>query len=108
MAQIQKVCEECGAQFRITDYKRLFRTSESSILVKTAQSILGKMGLDSKCNTLASTNEASLFTRLNVECICIGPGLREGNVHTPEEHVKVEDLEKATSFYEQMVERFCL
>lgn len=108
MTKIQKVCEECGAQFRITDYKKPFRTNENSILVKSAQSILGKMGISSTCKTLASTNEASLFTRMNIECICIGPGTREGNVHTPEEHVKIEDLEKATHFYEQMVERFCL
>lgn len=108
MTKIQKVCEECGAQFRVTDYKRPFRTNENSVLVKTAQSILEKMGMSSKCKTLASTNEASLFTRLNIECICIGAGVREGNVHTPQEHVKLEDLEKATHFYEQMVERFCL
>lgn len=108
MEKIKKVCEECGAQFSITDYKRSFRTNENSVLVKTAQNILEKMGLDSKCKTLASTNEASLFTRLNIECICIGAGVREGNVHTPEEHVKIRDLEKATHFYEQMVERFCL
>lgn len=108
MDTIQKVCEECGAQFRITDYKRPFRTSENSILVKTAQNILEKMNLDSKCRTLASTNEASLFTRIDIECICIGAGAREGNVHTSEEHVKIEDLEKAKLFYQHMVERFCL
>jgi acetylornithine deacetylase/succinyl-diaminopimelate desuccinylase-like protein len=108
MNKIQKVCEECGALFRITDYKRPFRTSENSVLIKTAQSILESMNLDSKCKTLASTNEASLFTRLNIECICIGAGVREGNVHTPTEHVKIEDLSIATHFYEQMVERFCL
>lgn len=108
MSKIQKVCEEYGAQFRITDYKRPFRTSENSILVKTAQNILEKMGLDSKCISLASTNEASLFSRVHIECICIGAGVREGNVHTAEEHVKLEDLEKATAFYQQMIERFCL
>ncbi|MBC7420923.1 MAG: M20/M25/M40 family metallo-hydrolase [Bdellovibrio sp.] len=108
MAKIQAICDECGAQFRITDYKKPFRTAENSVLVKTAQSVLQKMGLDAKCISLASTNEASLFTRLNIECICIGAGVREGNVHTAEEHVKIEDLEKATYFYQQMVERFCL
>ena len=108
MFKIQKVCEESGAHFRITDYKRPFRTNENSVLVRAAQSILESMGLDSKCKTLASTNEASLFSRLGIECICLGAGLREGNVHTPEEHVKIEDLEKATHFYEKMVERFCI
>lgn len=108
MLKIQKVCEECGAQFRITDYKRPFRTPENSILIKTAQNILERMNLDSRCRSLASTNEASLFSRVHIECICIGAGLREGNVHTSEEHVKIEDLEKITVFYQQMVERFCL
>lgn len=108
MKKIQQVCEECGAQFRITDYKRPYRTNESSVLIKSAQSILEKMGLEPRCLSLASTNEASLFTRLGIECICFGAGVREGNVHTPEEHVKIEDLEKATAFYEQMIERFCL
>lgn len=108
MSKIQKVCEECGAQFRITDYKKPFRTNPQSVLIKTAKSLLEKMGLDSTCQTLASTNEASLLTRMNIECICFGAGVREGNVHTPQEHVKIEDLEKAMSFYEQMIERFCL
>ncbi len=108
MAKIQNVCQECSAQFRVTDYKKPFRTSENSILVKTAQSILSKMNLDSKCISLASTNEASLFSRVHIECICLGAGVREGNVHTPMEHVKITDLEKATAFYQEMIERFCL
>ena len=108
MAKIKNVCEECGARFAITDYKRPFRTNENSILIKSAQTILEKMGLSSECKTLPATNEVSLFTRLNIECICIGAGVREENVHTPQEHVNINDLEKVTSFYEQMVERFCL
>lgn len=108
MVKIKKACEKCGAQFSITDYKKPFRTNENSILIQSAQSILEKMGLSSACKTLASTNEASLFMRLNIECICFGAGVREGNVHTPAENVRIGDLEKATYFYEQMVERFCL
>lgn len=108
MQEIKKVCDDNEAQFRITDYKRPFRTAENSQLVKAAQSILGKMNLDSVCKSLASTNEASLFTRLNIECICFGAGVRQGNVHSSEEHVKITDLEKSISFYEQMVERFCI
>ncbi len=108
MKKIQSVCESVGAQFQVLDYKRPFRTNENSVLIKTAQSILNKMGLDSKCRTLASTNEASLFSRLGIECLCIGAGIREGNVHTPQEHVKIEDLEKISAVYEQLVERFCL
>ncbi len=108
MDKIQKSCFEVGADFKVTDYKRPFRTDENSVLIKSAQSILNKLGVDSKCRTLASTNEASLFSRLGIDCLCIGAGAREGNVHTPEEHVKIEDLEKVTQFYKKLVERFCL
>lgn len=108
MQQIQKVCDANGAQFRVTDYKRPFRTPDNSQLIKAAQSTLQKLNLDSTCGSLASTNEASLFARLNIECICFAAGARQGNVHTPTEHVKIADLEKSILFYEQMVERFCL
>lgn len=108
MMMIKTVCDENQSKFVITDYKRPYRTSENSQLVKTAQTILEKMNLPAKCRTLPSTNEASLFTRVNIECICFGAGVRQDNVHTPEEHVKIEDLEKSISFYMQMVERFCL
>lgn len=108
MKKIQIVCEEAGAEFAILDYKKPFRTPENSVLIKAAQSVLEKMGYDSRCRSLASTNEASLFSRLGIECLCIGAGVRDGNVHTPQEHVKIEDLDKAIFFYEKMVERFCL
>ncbi|MBC7466373.1 MAG: M20 family metallopeptidase [Bdellovibrio sp.] len=108
MQDIKKVCDENQAQFNITDYKRPFRTADNSQLIKAAQSILTKLDLDPSCKSLASTNEASLFTRLNIECICFAAGARQDNVHTPEEHVKISDLEKSILFYEQMVERFCL
>ncbi len=108
MDKIKAVCVQVGAEFRITDYKRPFRTSETSQLVKTAQIVLNKMNLDSTCKALPSTNEASLFTRVNIECLCFGAGVRQDNVHTPQEHVRIADLEKSILFYEQMVERFCL
>ncbi len=108
MELIKSVCEKNHSFFHITDYKKPFRTSQNSQLVKAAQSILTKMNLDSECKALPSTNEASLFTRINIECLCFGAGVRQDNVHTPQEHVKIDDLEKSILFYEQMVERFCL
>ncbi len=108
MQKIKDTCLQEEADFRITDYKRPFRTSETSQLVKTAQTVLKSMNLDYKYKALPSTNEASLFTRVNIECLCFGAGVRQDNVHTPQEHVRIADLEKSIMFYEQMVERFCL
>lgn len=108
MNKIKFICDENGSIFQITDYKRPFRTNDSSILIKTAQSILSKMKLDTNCLALASTNEASLFSRLGIDCICFGAGAREGNMHTTEENVRIDDLVKSIEFYQTMIERFCL
>lgn len=108
MNTIRSACAEVGAEFSLQDYKRPFRTSENSVFVKAAQAELEKLGIDSQCRSLASTNEASLFSRLGIECLCLGAGQREGNVHTPNEYVSITDLEKAIVFYTKMIERFCL
>lgn len=108
MEMISTACDKMGAEFRLQDYKRPFRTNEKSVLIKGALAELEDLGLKGLCSSLASTNEASLFSRIGIECICIGAGQRENNVHTPNEHVEIKDLELMTSFYQRMIERFCL
>jgi acetylornithine deacetylase/succinyl-diaminopimelate desuccinylase-like protein len=108
MRKIQSVCEEQGADFRILDYKKPFRTPAESSLVKMCLEEMAHVGIHPEVSTQASTNEASLLSRVGIECVCFGPGPREGNIHTPHEHVAVEDLEKATEFYKKMIERLCL
>lgn len=108
MSQIHSYCATLGAEFKLLDYKRPFRTQEKSIFIRAAQSELSKLDLDPNCSTIPSTNEASLFSRLGIECICFGAGQREGNIHTSNESVKIEDLEKSILFYKKMIERFCL
>ncbi len=108
MNNIQTACEFVGANFKLQDYKRPFRLDSNSILVRSALAELEKMGIESKCISLPSTNEASLFSRLGVECLCIGAGIRENNLHTPNENVAIHDLDKMTEFYQKMIERFCL
>lgn len=108
MDQLRVVCEKNGAIFRVNDYKKPYRTEMNSILVKGCLDELRALGLSDKPITQPSTNEASIFSRIGVECVCFGPGKREDNVHTPQEHVAVADLEKAIEFYKKVIERFCL
>lgn len=108
MDDLRQVCEKNGATFRVNDYKKPFRTAGNSILVKGCLDELRSMGLSDHVITQSSTNEASIFSRIGIECVCFGPGKREGNVHTPNEHVSIEDLQKAVSFYKKVIERFCI
>ncbi len=108
MDGLKNECEKFGAQFQVSDYKRPFKTSEQSTFLRGGLDILRAMGLDSGGVTQPSTNESSLFARLGADCLCFGPGAREGNVHTPSENVKIEDLKTAIEFYRRMIERFSL
>lgn len=105
---LQSVCHQYGAQFRVLDYKKPYRTSENSVLVKTSLEILKQLGAKSVLSTVASTNESSLLSRIGVECISLGPGAREENIHTPNEHVRIDELNLAIEFYKKAIERFCL
>lgn len=108
MERLRVVCEENEASFRVNDYKKPFRTDTQSILVKGCLDELRAMGLPDQPISQPSTNEASIFSRVGIACVCFGPGKREGNVHTPQEHVALSDLEKAKEFYKRIIERFCL
>lgn len=108
MSDLKAACIKVGSDFQVTDYKRPYHTDEKSTLVRGCLSELKEMGLDSETATQSSINEASLWSRIGVECVSFGPGLREGNIHTPHEHVKIEDLKIAIEFYKRMIGRFCV
>lgn len=108
MGSLKEECTKIGVEFRVSDYKRPFRTAENSFFLKGGLDILRSFGLHEKAVTQPSTNESSLFARIGADCLCFGPGRREGNVHTPHEHVTIKDLERATQVYASMIERFCL
>lgn len=107
MEELRSVCSEQGGEFRVLEYKKPFRTMGASILVKGALDELREMGLHDRPGTQSTANEASLFSRTGVECVCFGPGTRDGNVQTPEESVSIDDLKRATDFYGRVLRRFC-
>ena len=108
MKYLGEVCSANQAHFKIVDYKKPYRTDDDAMLVRGCLQELKDMGLSDRTITQSSTNEASIFTRLGIDCVCFGPGKREDNMHTPHEHVALEDLNKATEFYKRIIERFCL
>lgn len=108
MAFLKDKADLVGANFIVKDYKRPYRTDEKSSFVKGCLEELKEMGLSTNITTQSSTNEASIWSRVGIECISFGPGTREGNIHTPKEHVALEDLKKSVEFYRRVIERFCL
>jgi acetylornithine deacetylase/succinyl-diaminopimelate desuccinylase-like protein len=108
MEILRKACEAVGAVFRVTDYKQPFKTSLEEPLLKICQGELQKMGLPTHCGAQSVANEANVFSRFGIASVVIGPGRGVGNSHAPNEHVKIEDLDKAAQFYKAVLERVCL
>jgi succinyl-diaminopimelate desuccinylase len=108
LKNLDVISTKVSGQVRVTDYKRPYRADIASPFVKECQTILSGMQIGVDCKTQANSNESSLLHRVGIECLVFGAGLREGNVHTPQEKVKIDDVQKAIEFYRQAIERFCL
>jgi succinyl-diaminopimelate desuccinylase len=107
MRRLEQVCQSVGATFRVNDYKKPYQTDANSSFVKAAREEIRNLGLSDELHTQSSTNEASLFSRVGIECLSFGPGVREGNIHTPTENVAIDDLKMAVEFYKRVIGRFC-
>lgn len=108
ISRMKAHCESVDSTFRVTDYKKPYRSDQDSPLAKGCLEVLKSISPQSVPESLGATNEASLFSRVGINCVCFGPGRREENVHTSHEHLKLEDIPKAISFYQKVIERFCL
>lgn len=108
MDRLRDSCNKIGASFHLSEYKPPFATRLDSQLLAICREELSRLGLNIKYGKQSSTNEANVFSRLGIDCVVIGPGVSEGNVHTPNEHVKIEQLETAIAFYKQIILRICL
>jgi succinyl-diaminopimelate desuccinylase len=108
LKKLGDISTKVSGQARVTDYKRPYRTDIQSAFALDCQKILSSMELSVECKTQANTNEAGLLSRTGIDCLIFGAGVRDGNVHTPQEKVKIDDVYKAIEFYSQAIERFCL
>ena len=106
--QLRDSCEAVGASIIISDYKQPFETPTDSDFIKDSFELLKEVNSSSQLIKHETTTEASLFNRVGVDCVVFGPGQGAGNIHAPNEFVKIEELDKASEFYRKVLERFCL
>lgn len=104
MHGLEKTCGSVGATFRVSDYKKPYQTDENCEFVQGARAELRGMGMSDELQTQSSTNEASLFSRVGIECVSFGPGIREGDIFA--ESVRIDELKAAIEFYGRMMRRF--
>jgi acetylornithine deacetylase/succinyl-diaminopimelate desuccinylase-like protein len=77
-------------------------------LVKVCEEAMKDAGIEPRLDKKATSTEAAQYFQAGYEAVVFGPGLSAGNSHSPNEHNLLEHLEKATAFYERVIERTCV
>lgn len=77
-------------------------------LLRICKEALEKSGIEPNFAKQATSTEAAQFSQAGYPAVVFGPGKSQGNSHSPNEHNILEHVEKAISFYENLIERVCL
>ena len=68
---------------------------------------LGLRGLPLEPETKSGTTEAPVYQEAGMDTIVFGPGQAAGNIHRPNEHVPLADLEQCVDIYRDLIIRLC-
>ena len=77
-------------------------------LVRICQEAMKDAKMEPLLNKKATSTEAALYFQAGYESVIFGPGVSQGNSHSPNEHNLIDQVEKATMFYTKLIERVCL
>lgn len=78
-----------------------------SAVVGASLSVLASLGRPLTLATKAGCTEAGLFAAAGIPSVVFGPGRAGGNIHAPNEHVPVSELEGAVDFYDRLIAEHC-
>lgn len=85
-----------------------FGVPSDGALAKLCRDSLEAISMKAEYDRSSSSSEASQYSQAGYESVVFGPGPAKGNALGPNEHNLLEHLEKATAFYERLIERVCL
>ncbi|MFZ9594985.1 MAG: M20 family metallopeptidase [Bdellovibrionia bacterium] len=77
-------------------------------LLQICRQSMHEVGIDPVFSKKATSTEAAQFFQAGYPAIVFGPGVSQGNSHSPNEHNIIEHFEKAVHFYEKVIEKVCL
>ncbi len=69
---------------------------------------LDEAGIEPQLRKKSGSTEAAIFAQAGYDVAVFGPGAWEGVSHSPNESLELEQLERAVSFYEKIIERVCV
>jgi acetylornithine deacetylase/succinyl-diaminopimelate desuccinylase-like protein len=82
-------------------------TPADAPLVAVTVAALSAIGRPGDLASKAGCTEAGVYAQAAIPALVIGPGRAAGNIHAPNEHVPVAELEAAVDLYARIVEEEC-
>ncbi len=77
-------------------------------LVQACRDAMSAANLEPVLDKKSTSTEAAQYFQSGCDAVVFGPGVSQGNSHSPNEHCPLEHLQKAITFYEKLIERTCL
>ncbi len=77
-------------------------------LVEAVAAAQRAVGLGERIGRKATCTEAGVLAEAGLDAIVLGAGSSVGNVHRPNEHTRISELERAVSLYAHALERLCV
>ena len=76
--------------------------------IKTVSALLKKRGLAASLTVKPSCTEAGVYHRWGVPSVIFGPGKADGNIHAPNESIRIREIEQAVRIYQDAIQTFCV
>jgi acetylornithine deacetylase/succinyl-diaminopimelate desuccinylase-like protein len=90
------------AEVEVVNSKPAFKLDEDSEIVRMVKEFSG-----GETSFATGYTEAELYSRgAGIDCVVFGPGNKE-TIHTSNEYVKIENLEKCTQVFTKLIDRWC-
>ncbi|MDH4128069.1 MAG: M20/M25/M40 family metallo-hydrolase [Spirochaetota bacterium] len=83
-------------------------TDKNGFLINKTYKILNELGIEAIKETKPASTEAALYQKWGADSVIFGPGISTNNIHKPNEYNFISQLYLAVSFYERVIEDFCL
>jgi acetylornithine deacetylase/succinyl-diaminopimelate desuccinylase-like protein len=99
--------EECAMVERLRLNPPL-ETARDADLVRAVVSAQESAGLGERVGTKATSTEAGIFSAAGLESVVIGAGVSAGNIHRPNEHTLISQLEAMRDLYRETLRRLAL
>jgi tripeptide aminopeptidase len=100
---IKREVELAGAQVEIDENNLCLAVDipESSFTVDLSKKALKTVGIDAKATFMTGFTDASIYNNMGIEMAVVGIGAR--NEHSLDEHIYVEDMEKALNMIVELL-----